>query len=180
MHTLIVGRNGTNMSELLDRLLRECAQGMPLRGYRSVKEAPDETGNAPIYMYPASGERTQREENLLGWCRNEDKKAAPGNLDRFAYLLDDAPGCVILMDEIGTMESHSKRFADAILARLDGDTPVLAAVRDKDTPFLTAVRSHPNVRCFTMRDGAETVFREASAFFGEQIRRYREKDHVSV
>ena len=180
MHTLIVGRNGSHMSELLDRLLLVCARDMPLRGYRSVKEAPDETGSAPIYMYPASGERTRGEENLLGWCRNEDKQIEPGNLDRFAYLIDDAPGCVILMDEIGTMETHSKRFADAILARLDGDTPVLAAVRDKDTPFLNAVRTHRNVRCFFMKDGEEAVFRSSSAFFGSQLERYREDRHVSV
>lgn len=35
-------------------------------------------------------------------------------------------------------------FQSAVLCALDGDTPVLAAVKPKDTPFLRAVRGHEN------------------------------------
>ena len=40
------------------------------------------------------------------------------------------------------MESKEKAFCDAVLERLDGDIPILAAVKDKEIPFLNQVRNH--------------------------------------
>lgn len=48
------------------------------------------------------------------------------------------------MDELGFLENDAKVFQSAVLCALDGDTPVLAAVKPKDTPFLRAVRGHEN------------------------------------
>ena len=53
-------------------------------------------------------------------------------------------GGIILMDELGFLENDAKVFQSAVLCALDGDTPVLAAVKPKDTPFLRAVRGHEN------------------------------------
>ena len=62
-----------------------------------------------------------------------------------AQLIESAPeGGIILMDELGFPENDAKVFQSAVLCALDGDTPVLAAVKPKDTPFLRAVRGHEN------------------------------------
>ena len=62
-----------------------------------------------------------------------------------AQLIESAPeGGIILMDELGFLENDARVFRSAVLCALDGDTPVLAAVKPKDTPFLRAVRGHEN------------------------------------
>lgn len=45
------------------------------------------------------------------------------------------------MDELGFLENDAHRFQAAVLAALDGSTPVLAAVKPKDTDFLRRVRA---------------------------------------
>lgn len=47
------------------------------------------------------------------------------------------------MDELGFLENDARAFQAAVLRALDGDTPVLAAVKPRDTNFLRRVRSHP-------------------------------------
>lgn len=82
----------------------------------------------------------------------------PEAFERNAYLIEEAkPGGILIMDEIGPMESKSPRFCAAFLAALDGNVPILASVRDNDTPFLEQVRSHPNVRCFYLAEESKKM-----------------------
>ncbi|MDD4716147.1 MAG: nucleoside-triphosphatase [Oscillospiraceae bacterium] len=175
MHTLIVGRHDTNRGAFIDRLLGELDPAPRLYGYRSVKETPDETGNAPIYIYPASGTRYRTRDNLLGWCRDRKSKSEPAAFARNACLIEDArPEGLLVMDEIGPMESKEPRFSAAVLDALDGDTPILASVRDIDIPFLEAVRGHSKARCFFLtKENAKTLFPEALAHLRAQLERAR-------
>ena len=51
---------------------------------------------------------------------------------------------MIVMDELGFLESEAKAFRAAVLGVLDGEVPVLAAVKDRmDVPFLHQVCAHP-------------------------------------
>ena len=50
---------------------------------------------------------------------------------------------LLLMDELGFLENDAHRFQAAVLAALDGSTPVLAAIKPKETDFLRRVRQHP-------------------------------------
>lgn len=158
-HILIVGSSQTGRASLIDRLLESLPASLPLYGYRTVKEAPLPDGRMPIYLYPVRGARARSEENLLGWCKNRCAEARPEVFDRYAGLIETAkPDGLLVLDEIGPMESRSPRFCRAVLAALDGTVPVLAAVRDNDTPFLRAVRSHPNAECRTLTpDNANEV-----------------------
>lgn len=171
VHTLIVGNNDSDMTEITDRLLMECAQGIPVYGYRTEKLEADESGAEPVYIYPAVGERIKSEENLVGWCRNKKSDGKSEMFEKFAYLISEAPDDgIILMDELGSMECKSEKFCASVMARLDGDVPVLAAVRDREKPFLEAVRKHSNARCFVLPgNDRETVYREAEDFFKKQL-----------
>lgn len=171
MHTLIVGSHETNRAAFIDRLLAELNPALKLYGYRSVKEGADETGTAPIYIYPASGERRQTGENLLGWCKARQSTAELAAFERNAFLIDNrrADG-LLVMDEIGPMESKAPCFSAAVLAALDGNVPILASVRDIDIPFLEKVRSHPKARCFFLtRENTETLFPEALVHLRTQM-----------
>ena len=61
-----------------------------------------------------------------------------------AYLQDTTACRVIVMDELGFMESEAQAFRAAVLGVLDEDVPVLAAVKGRtDVPFLHQVCAHP-------------------------------------
>jgi len=95
-----------------------------------------------------------------------------GAFDRWAPRLKQSveKDHLIVMDEIGFMESKEKAFCEAIMHRLNGDIPVIAAVKDRDLPFLEAVRSHPKCHCFYLEpENREACFHEALAFLKAQL-----------
>lgn len=172
MHILIVGNSDTNRAGFVDALLAQLAPKPKLYGYRSTKEAEGPDGRAPIYIYPAQGQRQQSEKNLLGWCKAKKAQVRPEAFTQNAFLIEDAkPDGLLVMDEIGPMESRSPRFCTAVLAALDGDVPILATVRDNDTPFLDQVRSHPNAHCFYLtNETAQTEFPRVLSALEEQLK----------
>ena len=150
MHVLITGPRGVGKSTLIRRVLAELK--LPVFGFETKKEdgLADAEKGSPIYIYKAGAPHGQTADNLVGYSKNRRLFIIKETFNRFApYLRSPLPsGHVILMDEIGVMESSSEDFCAAILSILDGDVPVIAAVKDKNTTFLDAVRSHPNCKCF--------------------------------
>lgn len=149
-HALIVGARHVGKSTLIRRVLKEL--GKPVFGFETKKEdhLEEEEFGSPIYIYDAGKERVQTRENLVGWCKEKHFTTLPGGFERYAEKLS-APipeGSVVLLDEVGFMEASSEPFCRAIFDLLDGDVPVIAAVKDKSIPFLDAVRAHPNAQCF--------------------------------
>lgn len=171
MHALIVGANGTGKTTLIQGVL--LALGRPVCGFETKKEdALADANGSPIYIYETGKPRRQSPENLVGSCR--DRKAVPvcAGFDRFArqFSLPREGSCVVVMDEIGFLESQSPLFCSLVLSLLDGNRPVLAAVRDKDTPFLRAVRAHPNARCFSLTpENRDSLSREVLEFMKAQL-----------
>ena len=65
------------------------------------------------------------------------------------------------MDELGFMESNASAFCFGVLSALDGDIPVLAAVKNKETAFLKAVREHKNVELhYITTQNRDMLYRE--------------------
>ena len=143
-HIFICGEVGVGKSTLIQRLLAQSTR--PLYGFITKKLDPDENGFHPIYIHPAGTDaRVYEEKNLIGTC---DRRIHNINLDAFntlgvSYLQAKADG-IILMDELGFMEAQAEAFTRAVMGALDGDIPVVAAVKARfDIPFLNAVRAHP-------------------------------------
>ena len=166
MHSLIVGSPGVGKSTLIRRILEESRS--PVFGFltRKEKDEWDPILGNPIYIYPAEGPFVRTEENLIGHCKDRKPVVYHEAFDRFSSRLwEPIPqGALILMDEIGFMEASSEAFCKAIFHLLDGDIPVLAAVKDKDTPFLQTVRNHPKAQCYYLTENnREEVFQQVSA-----------------
>ena len=64
------------------------------------------------------------------------------------------------MDELGFLESRSPLFQRRVLEILDGDLPVLAAVKSQNgIPFLELVKAHPKTAVFHITpDNREELF----------------------
>lgn len=167
MHILITGAPGAGKSTLIRRVLAELDR--PVWGFETKKErGPAREGEgSPVYIHEVGKEQ----RHLAGFCENRQFEVRREVFDRFgAILRTPVPeGHLVLMDELGTMESGSEEFCAAVLALLDGDAPVIAAVKYKDTPFLYAVRTHPKGRCFHItEENREEVYREVLAILKEQ------------
>ncbi len=154
MHCLIVASPGVGKSTLIRRVLEELDR--PVFGYVTRKERHewDETLGHPIYIYPAGQPERRSGENLVGHCKDRRPTIYAEVFCRFApHLWEPVPSDgVIILDEIGFMESASPAFCDGILHLLDGDIPVIAAVKDKDTEFLRRIRNHPKAKCFPLTE----------------------------
>lgn len=181
MHTLIVGERGVGKSTLIRRVLAELDR--PVSGFETKKEtalATEEKGS-PVYIYDAGKPHIHTEENLLGWCKNKRFDSRIEVFDRYApKLRTPVPaGSIILLDELGFMESQAKEFCAAVLELLDGDVPVIAAVKYKDTAFLQEVRSHPKAKCFWIdAQNRDALYEEVLPFVKQQLTQNKEEDHA--
>ncbi len=172
MHTLIVGERHIGKSTLIRRVLNEL--NVSVCGFETKKEEhlEDPVYGSPIYIYEPGQPHYQTEENLIGYCKQQCPKPNKEVFEQFAGKFNDFPDGkdMILMDEIGFLETCSGNFCRGILSVLDGDTPVIAAVKDKDTPFLDSVRSHKNCRCFYItKENRDELAEEVLAFVRQQL-----------
>lgn len=172
MHILIVGSNGVGKSTLIRRLLQNVTA--PVHGFLTKKEAPTRAGGAePVYIHGVSGKRSYTQHNLVGTCTDQRSTRFPEAFERAVHYLRGIPaGSIVVMDELGVMESDAHTFCASVLECLDGDNLVIASVRDKKSPFLHAVRTHPKAKCFFITpENADALFLEVKAFADEQLTR---------
>lgn len=172
MHALIVGNRGVGKSTLIRRVVNEL--NVTISGYETRKEdsLADEIKGSPVYIYEAGKPHEQKPENLLGYCKGNHPKIEEHAFDRAAYLISGAKiaGDLVVMDEIGFMEDSSELFRAQIMRQLDGNTPVIAAVKNKETKFLTSVKTHPNCRCFLItEDNRDELVAEVLSFVRPQL-----------
>jgi len=171
MHILIVGNNGVGKSTLIQRLMERVS--LPVYGFLTKKEAPAQAdGPEPVYIHGVSGERIYTQNNLVGTCTDHHSTRFPEAFDRAVPYLRSIPaGSIVLMDELGVMESDARGFCAAVLDCLDGDSLVIASVRNKKSSFLDTVRAHPKARCFFITpENGDALFLEVKAFMNKQLK----------
>ena len=139
---LICGERGVGKSTLIRCLLAQT----PLRvgGFVTKREREvDGNGFYPVYIHGAAqseDERKYESANLVGRCDSRSSERFTQGFETLgaAYLRE---GEVLVMDELGFLESEAENFQAAVLEALAGEKPVIAAVKEKKTPFLDAVRA---------------------------------------
>ena len=132
----------------MERVFAGLPETLRICGFHTLKTSAEDENGDPIRICPLGTVRGEG-DSLLGWCSNRVCKTVPGAFERWIPVLRE-PGDLMVLDEIGTMESASPAFMEEILRLLDGDTPVLAYVRDMDTPFLRRVRGHGRAVCLDL------------------------------
>ncbi len=150
-HILLRGARGAGKSTLLRRLCE--ASGLPLYGFVTKRLPSDETGFHPIYLNPAGETPRYEAFNRIGSCDSKVHHTDCRVFDTLgtAYIEQARPDGLIVMDELGFMEAQAQVFTAAVLKALDGDIPVLAAIKDRDdVPFLNALRAHPRAAVYEL------------------------------
>ncbi|MGE4484609.1 MAG: nucleoside-triphosphatase [Oscillospiraceae bacterium] len=150
-HILICGDVGVGKSSLIRRL--SDASGRPVCGFVTLRRS-DGNGKYSVYIHPAqSKRRTYTPANRVGICNSDGGIHFPAVFNTCGVpLLKAEEGRVIMMDELGFMENEAELFRAAVLSTLDGNIPVIAAVKNQSTPFLDAVRSHKNADLFIINN----------------------------
>ena len=170
-HALIVGAQGVGKSTLIKKVLRELA--LPVSGYETKKEdsLADPGFGMPVYIYPAGQEHMQSPDRLLGYRGGLTPVTFLEAFDRFADRLNsETDSGIVVLDEIGFMESGAESFCAAIMKKLDGNVPVIAAVKNVDTPFLISVREHPKCRCFHIdEENRDALYPQVLAYLKERL-----------
>lgn len=82
------------------------------------------------------------------------------SFERLALPELAAEADLLVIDEIGKMESFSSRFRERVRAALDSGTPVLATIAQKGAGFIAEVKGRPHVEIITLsRSGFEDVLK---------------------
>lgn len=171
-HIIIRGARGVGKSTLIRRLL-DTVPAKP-GGFLTKKAPPDADGVESIHIYPADRPQLPTRENCVGACsagRLLDRRKDVFDTLGVSYLNDTAGKNVLLMDELGFMESEALDFQWAVLNALDGNLPVIAAVKDKAVPFLEQVCSHPNVSVWDITEETrDELFHDLLPLLQDMIR----------
>ena len=159
-------------SPLIRRVLRELNR--PVFGFETKKEETlqDPVRGCPIHIYDAGSPHCRTSENLIGYHREQDVAGITSAFDRYApKLINPIPeDAVVELDEIGFLEAKAAHFCRAVMHLMDGNRPVIAAVKNREIPFLNALRSHPNARCFYITpENREELFEEVLEFMKQQL-----------
>lgn len=157
--------------------------------YSAVKDWARDQGLDPVAAEACTGPRglalpslTYNDRNRIAWCngRKHDPDLTVFNTigaDSIEKgILAEGPG-IIVMDEIGFLESKAVRFTEKVYGALDGDRPVLATVKlSPEVPFLREIKKHPKASVFEIReDNREELFQELLPI----VRRWNERTGVS-
>lgn len=148
MKILICGDVHAGKSTLIRRLTDDMRR--PIFGFITKRLPEDPDGVSRVYLYNAAKKTAERDGSLIielsekGYVGHPELMDHPGS----DYLTGIPEGSLVVMDEIGTLESASPEFQSAVLNILSGNYDVLASVKAQNTDFLRTVRKHPDCELY--------------------------------
>lgn len=155
MKFLFCGDINSGKSTLITRLERLIPKEPA--GYITVRMPDDEYGCSYVYLYDRANPPADIRNAAVIMKFSADRSAEkhPELMDTLAvsYLERIPEGSLVILDEIGTLESASPLFQRELMRILDGNYDVLASVKAQNTEFLRAVRKHPDCDLFIITPG---------------------------
>jgi len=147
---LISGKIYTGKTTLLNKVIKDVS--LPIVGYISKKEE-----NNDITICFPNGEHKM----VIGTANNKIYTANVENLNKFAILLKGSlhKDALIIMDEIGIVETASPLFCKTIKDIFLNDYNVIATIKDRDNAYLNEIKSLAKVYDIT-EENREEVYEE--------------------
>lgn len=177
MHYFLTGDVQVGKSTIIKKTLA-ALQLQAVGGFRSVSVPDLPDGAMSVYLIPAG----EAHPMMGNWNRVGIRKGCGRGIEKFPEAFERAgvqaletveTKPLILMDEVGRMESAAARFSERILALLEESTPILGVVQKMaDTPLTNAIRRHPNVRLLTVtKENREELAGEVLRLVSKEIDR---------
>lgn len=177
MHIFLTGDVQVGKSTIINKTLA-ALKIEHLGGFRSVSVPDLPDGAMSVYLLAAAEEMPAMGDfNRVGIRRGCGR-----GIEKFPQAFETAgvqalknaeQARLILMDEVGRMESAAAQFSARIEALLDGSVPILGVVQKiADTPLTNAIRKHPNVRVLTVtKENREQMAREVLRLVRKELDR---------
>lgn len=149
-HILICGERNAGKTTLIEKLIKEL--DVPVYGFFTRKFKADKEGSYSIHIFsPAETEFKKTAANHVGGSDGRQCRANISAFDNLGVeLLRQRPG-IVVMDELGVLETGSSRFCNSVLEHLDVDGHVIATIKAKyGVEFLDKVRSHPKAELYNI------------------------------
>ena len=144
-HIFLTGNVQVGKSTIIQKLLSD-------ESFRRKKVGGFRTVNQESYVYIMGANQSLAdcsEKNICGrrYMDRLNIESYPEVFDEIGcrFLQDVQKADIILMDELGFLESRSYRFQNRVLEILDGEIPVIGVVKPKHDRFLDRIRNHPGV-----------------------------------
>lgn len=149
MKILLCGDINSGKSTMIEKLVADT--GETPRGYITVRRPALGDGKSYVYLYDISSPPENiADAQVIMTISDAGIERHPEYMDSLAaaWLGEIPEGSLVVMDEIGTLESAAPLFQRAVMRILSGDYRVFAAVKAQNTDFLRAVRRHPDCELY--------------------------------
>lgn len=144
-HIFLTGQKQVGKSTLLRKIL----QAFPgsLGGFFTVRTNEYLKNAYSVHMFCVGEEAVPSEKNLLFRCGSPEPNTA-GRFERLGCrALAKCGRCsLIVMDELGPHEAEAAAFRQAVLKRIEEDTPILGVLQAPASAFWPDVAEHPAVQ----------------------------------
>ena len=177
MHIFLTGDVQVGKSTIINKTLAALKIERP-GGFRSVSVPDLPDGAMSVYLLAAA----EKAPAMGDFNRVGIRKGCGRGIEKFPQAFETAgvqalknaeQSRLILMDEVGRMESAAAQFSARMEALLDGSVPILGVVQKiADTPLTNAIRTHPNVRVLTVtKEKREQMAQEVLRLISKELDR---------
>ena len=166
MHIFLQGHRGVGKSTVIQKTLDILAVQAPLAlgGFFTWNDGRDDPH---IYIRSAQSGREGEIHCLASW--DMEKRVFSCDVKAFeqaaVHLLNNFKGAeLIIMDELGFLESKAPNFRQSVLDTISGDIPVLGVLRLGDVPWHAEIKRNPRVTLYDVNEeNRDTLPRELAA-----------------
>lgn len=147
MHILLTGEIQVGKTTIIQKFLSQ--SGLSADGFMTYW-TQDDSGNRSLYLSPYSTGLHIAERHLIACsadCTSLRTEKAACIFDVYGSEILSASGKqdVIVMDELGRLESEATVFQAAVMRHILSDVPILGVIKPAQTEFLGKIRAHPAV-----------------------------------
>jgi nucleoside-triphosphatase len=146
MHIFLTGEIQVGKSTVIKNIISR--SGLSADGFMTYWEAESD-GSQSLYISPYNHQTRAAERHFVTRRGMVGKplltKEVTEVFDKRGAEILSASGRkdIIVMDELGFLESDARSFHEAVLGHIVSGVPVLGVIKPARTTFLEAVRSHP-------------------------------------
>lgn len=155
-HIFLTGDLQVGKSTIINKVLSETK--LSIGGFKTLGANYSDDGSSDIIIFPA--DKSVQNGFVAAHRKIGGKEVFPEVFDVHGSEFLSKHAELIIMDELGYMESDAKKFQESVLEVINSDTHVLGVLRNMHTPFLDSVRENKNIEViFVTKENREDIFK---------------------